>query len=124
MKINSKDMSQASLIYTCRDTKYLIWPVLFLQIDNNYPKITEVNWYGCKRNGFIQDGDTQGTQMIEQESFMDTDVMDIEVIDIRDGKNFYFFGKASNLTEQRNPGGDLNGVPANINPVLLSCPDL
>ena len=41
--------------------------------------------------------------MIEQESFMDTDVMDIEVIDIRDGENFYFLGKTLNLTKQRNP---------------------
>ena len=65
-----------------------IWPVRSLQIDNNYPKRTEINWYGCSRNGFIQDGEN-GNQMIDHESFMDTNVMEIEEIDIRQGEEFF-----------------------------------
>ena len=55
----------------------------FLQIDNNYPKITDINWYGCSRTGFIIDGEEiQGNQMIEHESFTDSDAMEIDEIDV------------------------------------------
>ena len=71
--------------------EYLIWPVRFLQVDDNYPKITQIYWYGCSANSFIVDGEEiQGFQVIEQESLVDTGEMEIEEIDVRKGESFCF----------------------------------
>ena len=64
----------------------------FLQIDNNYPQITETNWYGCSSYGSLIDGeDILGNQMIEQESFADNDVMEIEEIDVPVHRSEFLF---------------------------------
>ena len=70
---------------------HLIWSVCFLQVDNDYPRFTEIYWYGCRRNSFIIDGEeTQENQIIEQESLVDNGGMEIEEIDVHKGEGFCF----------------------------------
>ncbi len=59
--------------------------VFVLQIDNNYPKRTQINWYGCPETSNVQDTPID-EDMTEQEMMMQDDEMDIEVIDIHTGR--------------------------------------
>ncbi len=60
--------------------------VYFLQIDQGYPRVTRVEWYGCTPSLDMQDGSEMNHDISDAENYSDSDPMDIEVINPFQGK--------------------------------------